>query len=230
MAQATLADELVLLAYRSDTGRSTVSPIALDLGLAAAMLLELVLRGRITVDGGVLIADPADTGEPALDEMLARIRADVPRPAASWVQRLRHNLRDLVLGGLVQRGVVRDQPEAALDYIPLHRYPTVDPTLQQRARARLLDAIAGRAVPDERTAALATLVAHLRMAPVLGLTDDTDAAHRRFEEIAAGFAGGDPARAVPLDPAVRPSVAVVVDALHRAVHAALGPARTRLSR
>jgi hypothetical protein len=229
VAQATLADELVLLAYRGDTGRSTVSQIALDLGLAAAILLELVLRGRITVDGGVLVADPADTGEPVLDEMLSRIRADVPRSAASWVQRLRHNLRELVLSGLVQRGVVRDQPEAALDHIPLHRYPTVDSTLQQRARARLLDVIVRRAVPDERTAALATLVAHVRMTPTLGLTGGAVAdAHRRLEEVAAGFTGEENV-AVALDPAVRPSVAVVVDALNRAVSAALGPATMRPS-
>lgn len=225
MTSATLADELVLLAY-DDTGRSAVSRVALDLGLGAAILVELVLRGRVTVAHTVRVADPASTGEPVLDEVLARISSDTPHSAASWLQRLRLGVRDLVLAGLVQRGVMRDQDVTELEYIHIHRYPTVDPSCEVRVRARLAEALTGRWTPDERTAALATLVAGVRMAPRLGLTGEAvAAAHRRLEEIAAdaGFAAGT----LREDSTVRPAVASLISELCRAVDAALGPPSAR---
>ena len=76
-------------------------------------------------------------------------------------------------------------------------------------------------MPDERTAALATLVAAVRMEPALGLSGAAaEDAHRRLEEIAggAGFSGQ-----VDLESStVRPSVALVVASLSRAINAALG--------
>lgn len=226
MTSATLAEELVLLAYDDETGRPSVSRIALDLGLAAAILVELMLRDRIVADGGLRVVDRTPTGEPVLDEVLARVGADAPHPVMSWLQRLRLGVRDLVLKSLVQRGVIRDQAVTALEYIPLHRYPTVDPSSEARTRARLAEALTGASIPDERTAALATLVAGVRMTPTLGLTGDAVAeAHQRLEEIAAnaGFAAGT----ILEHSTVRPSIALLVGELCRAVEAALGPVRTR---
>lgn len=227
MTPATLADELVLLAYDNDTGRSAVPRIALDLGIAAAILVDLVIGGRLSVAGDAVTAvNEAPTGEPVADEMLARIVADTPHSAASWVQRLRHRARDLVLASLVQRGIVRDQQEMALEHIHLHRYPTVDPSCETEIRARLAEALTGRSVPDERTSALAALVAAVRMEPTLGLTGDAVMeAHKRLEEIAenAGFS----ADTVLENSTVRPSVAFVIGELYRAVNAALGPSIKR---
>lgn len=225
MTSVTLADELVLLAYDDETGRSAVSRIALDLGLAAATLIELVLRGRVTVDGGaVAVADPAPIGDPVADEVLGRLAADTPHSVASWIQRLRHLLRDRVLASLCARGIVRDQGETVREHFHLHRYPTVDPAVEQAARSRLAAALTGGGPPDERTAALATLVSAVRMEPTLGLSGPAEAlAKRRLEEIAAdaGFAAGT----VLESSTVRPSVALVVGELARAVAAALGPPR-----
>lgn len=229
MTSATLADELVLLGYDEDTGRSAVSRVALDLGLVAAILIELVLRGRVTVDETVWVTDPTPTGDPVLDEVLARLCADTPHSAASWLQRLRHGLRDLVLASLVERGVVRDQDVTELEYIHLHRYPTVDRSCEVQARARLAEALTVGSTPDERTAALATLVASVRMEPRLGLAGEALAvAHRRLEEIAAeaGFAAGT----IRDDSTVRPPVAYLIRQLCLAVEAALGPPGGRHTR
>src|SRR5690348_16356661 len=46
MSSVALAEELLLLAYDDDSGRATGSTIGLDLGMAAAVLLELALAGR----------------------------------------------------------------------------------------------------------------------------------------------------------------------------------------
>lgn len=223
MTGVALAEELLLLAYDDETGKATMPRISLDLGMAAAVLVELALAGRIAYSTGTLVAtDPSPTGEPIIDDVLARIAADdSPRSPSSWVQRLRHGLRDRILGDLCGRGVVRDVDETELGFIHIHRYPMVDPSVEQDTRRRLTEALTGGPVPDERTAALATLVCAVRMESVLGLTGDAAAdAHRRLEEIAggAGFSG-----TVGLDDSVvRPSVALVIAALGQAVDQALG--------
>lgn len=222
MTGVPLAEELLLLAYDDETGKATTSRIGLDLGMAAAVLVELALAGRIAyADGNLTVVDPTPTGAATPDDVLARINSDTPHSPASWVQRLRHGLRDRILGDLVDRGVVRDVAETELGFIHVHRYPAVDGSVEADTRRRLAAALTGDNAPDERTAALATLVAAVRMEPALGLTgaEATDA-HQRLEQIAggAGFNGS-----VSLeDSVVRPSVALVVDALGRAIDAALG--------
>ncbi|WP_319459023.1 GOLPH3/VPS74 family protein [Micromonospora sp. RTP1Z1] len=222
MTGVALAEELLLLAYDDETGKATMPRISLDLGMAAAVLIELALAGRIAyAEGNLAVTDPAPTGEPVADEVLARIAADTPHTPSSWVQRLRHGLRDRILGDLCGQGVVRDVDETELGFIHVHRYPVTDTSVEADIRRRLAEALTNGQPPDERTAALATLVAVLRMEPALGLTgDDARDARRRLEEIAggAGFSGN-----VSLDDSVvRPSVGLVVAALGQAVDAALG--------
>ncbi|MFF5174346.1 GPP34 family phosphoprotein [Micromonospora sp. NPDC000089] len=222
MTGVALAEELLLLGYDDETGRATMTRIGLDLGMAAAVLVELALAGRVAyAEGNLVAADPTPVGEPILDAVLARIAADTPHTPSSWVQRLRHGLRDRILQDLVDRGVVRDVEETELEFIVVHRYPVADRSVEQETRRRLAEALADGQLPDERTAALATLVAVLRMEPALGLTGEAAAdAHRRLEEIAggAGFSG-----TVSLDDSVvRPSVGLVIAALGQAVDHALG--------
>ncbi|MFJ6195145.1 GPP34 family phosphoprotein [Micromonospora sp. NPDC092111] len=222
MTGVALAEELLLLAYDDETGKATMPRISLDLGMAAAVLVELALAGRIAyAEGSLVVTDPTPVGEPIIDGVLGRMAADTPHSPSSWVQRLRHGLRDRILGDLVDHGVVRDVEETELGFIVVHRYPLADPTVEQDTRRRLAEALADGQLPDERTAALATLVAVLRMEPALGLSGPAaEDARRRLEEIAggAGFSGN-----VSLDDSVvRPSVGLVVAALGQAVDQALG--------
>lgn len=225
MTRIALAEELLLLGYDDQTGKATGSRIGLDLGMAAAVLVDLALVGRIAFGDGSLVAlDPTPTGDPIADEVLARVATDTPHTPAQWLQRLRHGLRTRVLADLVSRGVMRDEDETALGVIHLHRYPSADRAPELEVRARLAAALTADDKPDERTAALATLVATARMEPALGLSGDAaKEAHQRMEEIAnsAGFAG-----VVDLESStVRPSVALVIATLTRAINAALGAPR-----
>jgi hypothetical protein len=225
MTSVALADELLLLAYDDETGRCTVPLIALDLGMAAAVLVDLVLHGRVEVTNrAVLPVNPSPTGHDVDDEILSRLCGEQPQPVAFWLQRLRYNLRQHLLASLISQGVMRDQDETAWDIIHVHRYPTVDPTAERDSRSRLAAALTGDSVPAERTAALAALVVAVRMEPTLGLTGDAEAeAHQRLEEIAQG--AGFAADTIMEASTVRPSVAFVIGELYRAVRAALGPAK-----
>ncbi|MFG3638710.1 GPP34 family phosphoprotein [Micromonospora sp. NPDC047762] len=222
MTGVALAEELLLLAYDDTTGKATMPRISLDLGMAAAVLVELALTGRIAyADGSLTVIDPTPTGEPFSDDVLGRIAADTPHSPASWVQRLRHGLRDRILADLCRQGVVRDVDETELGFIHVHRYPVVDTSVEAETRQRLAEALTGAAAPDERTAALATLVVVLRMESALGVSGEAAAdARRRLTEIAtgAGFSG----EVSTDDSVVRPSVGLVVAALAKAVDQALG--------
>jgi Golgi phosphoprotein 3 (GPP34) len=222
MTSIALAEELLLLAYDDQTGKATGSRIGLDLGMSAAVLIDLALAGRIAyVNGYLTVIDPSPIGDPIADAILAKAAIDEPHTPAQWLQRLRHRLRIRVLEDLVSRGVVRDVDETQLEYIHVHRYPVADPAYETEIRRRLAEALITDAVPDERTAALATLLTATRMEPALRLPPDEAArAHQRLEQIAtgAGFSGGVSME----DSIVRPSVALVVATLGRAISAALG--------
>jgi len=222
MTSIALAEELLLLAYDDQTGKATGSRIGLDLGMAAAVMVDLALHNRVAyVDGFLKVMDDTPIGESIADAVLAKAAADDPHTPAQWLQRLRHGLRARVLADLVARGVVRDVDETQMGVIHVHRYPTTDPAFEAEIRKRLAEALITEAVPDERTAALATLLTAVRMEPALRLPPEEAAqAHQRLEAIAsgAGFSGS----ANLEDSIVRPSVALVVATLGRAIQAALG--------
>ncbi len=226
MTSIALAEEMLLLAYDDQTGKATGSRIGLDLGMAAAVLVDLALVGRIAyVDGYLKVIDSAPIGDPIADAVLARADEDEPHTPAQWLQRLRHRLRIKVLEDLVSRGVIRDVDETQLEYIHVHRYPTADPAVAAEIRRRLATALTTQGIPDERTAALATLLTATRMEPALRLPPaETAHAHQRLEQIAngAGFSGSLNLE----DSIVRPSVALVVATLGKAITAALGAPKT----
>jgi hypothetical protein len=226
MTSIALAEELLLLAYDDQTGKATGSRIGLDLGMSAAVLVDLALAGRVAyVDGYLKVTDPTPIGDPIADAILAKAAADEPHTPAQWLQRLRHRLRIRVLEDLVARGVIQDVDETQMGVIHVHRYPTTDPAYEAEIRHRLADALIGDSICDERTAALATLLCACRMEPALRLPpEDAARAHQRLEQIAtgAGFSGS----ANLEDSIVRPSVALVVATLGRAIQAALGTPKT----
>ena len=222
MTSIALAEELLLLAYDDQTGKATGSRIGLDLGMAAAVMIDLALKGRLAyINGNLMVINPKPVDDPIEDAVLAKVASEDPHTPAQWLQRLRHRLRARVLEDLVARGVVRDVDETHLDYIHLHRYPTTDPAYEAEIRKRLAEALISDAAPDERTAALVTLLTATRMEPALRLPPAEAArAHRRMEQIAsgAGFVGGQNIE----DSIVRPSVTLVVATLAKAIQAALG--------
>src|SRR3954469_24703638 len=149
MTSIALAEELLLLAYDNQTGKATGSRIGLDLGMAAAVMVDLALAGRISYrDGFLMVVDSTPTGDPIADAILAKAAGEEPHTPGQWLQRLRHRLRIRVLEDLVQRGVVRDVDETQLDYIHVHRYPTTDPAYEAEIRRRLAEALTSDQIPD----------------------------------------------------------------------------------
>jgi hypothetical protein len=155
--------------------------------LGGALLVELVLDGNVTLDG----ADVAAVGNapapaaPALAEALALVAAKPGRPKAC-VQRLAKGAADRARAGLLARGVLVEARGRLLGVFPVRRYETVEPALGEAVLARLRASVVDGARPDERTAALVSLLHAARLGGQVFPDADRRAVRRRLAEIAEG--------------------------------------------
>lgn len=160
-----LPEELLLLALRAQEG-SVRFGRPIDLALAAAVLVDLALRGHVVIgeDRSRRVApaegDRSLTGRPVLDDALTRLRGSrKERPLSSWLSRLcGGRLRHRVAQGLVARGILAHEKDKILWIFPRHRYPEIDPAPEAAVRAELEAAITtDAAIEDPRVACLVAL-------------------------------------------------------------------------
>ncbi|HZS94442.1 MAG TPA: GPP34 family phosphoprotein [Chloroflexota bacterium] len=162
-----LAEELMLLALDAETGRiHDAARTAIAFGLSGAVLMDLALTGKISIDDGKVQAiNSAATGDPVLDTALRQIEnSPRPRKVEDWVKRLamdrwgRSFLEDEILERLVSQGILRREEHRILRLIPTTRYPeqnrAPERDLMERLRAVLIDGD----LPDTRLAALIGLL------------------------------------------------------------------------
>jgi Golgi phosphoprotein 3 GPP34 len=185
-----LAEEFTLLAY-ADDGTPLTDGTHLDNGLGGALLLELVLAARVDVrDKKVVVLDPAPTGDPLIDDALARIAAEPKerRPGA-WVTRLAKQTRPRVLAKLVADEVLTVQKDKVLGVFPRKRYPAVngvEPVAETEARERLRTAVRGTGAVHARTAALCALVSATDLDREVFAEQDRRQVKARLKEIGEG--------------------------------------------
>ncbi|MET7710310.1 GPP34 family phosphoprotein [Micromonospora sp. NPDC005413] len=195
--QLPLRDELFLLGHDDDTGHPHVHRRTLALGMAGAVLIDLFLAGRVTLDPNETTR-PASTpqlrlridrpvGDLIADTALASIRYAHPTGAGvkPWLRDFADDLYERTRAGLLAAGILHHHTRRRLagliradTYLPTDTKWTVVP------RARLRYLAAGREPPNDRTAALAGLVAVLGLTPHLYLDEDTTALTAHLTAIA----------------------------------------------
>jgi hypothetical protein len=158
-----LPAEFALLGY-ADDGKPVTDGMHLDTGLGGALLLELALAEKVGVeDKNVVVRDAAPTGDPVVDQALARIAEDTrARKPGHWVSQFAKTTRDQVMDQLVRDGVLQRENDKVLWVFPRTRYPAahgVEPPVESEARQRMRAAVAGSGPVEPRTAALCALVA-----------------------------------------------------------------------
>src|SRR4051812_39109573 len=108
--KVNLPESLLLLAIDDETGKLSSQTQAADLGTAAAVLLELLVTGRIdTVDGKIRVIDDSPIGNIIFDQALSVIRdSKKPHDAKHWVRNIsKARVKDQVLDQLIARNIVR---------------------------------------------------------------------------------------------------------------------------
>lgn len=160
----TLAEELLLIALDDETGSLiNLPPFWLDTALAASILMELCLVGRLDTDPErVVVLDATPTGSPILDEVLALIVADRgTQPSGQWIRRVGTRgpeLRDQVIAGLVARGVLQSVEKRLLWVFKTRVYPPTSGLEEREVRSRLMTLLNNAEIPDAREALLIGLL------------------------------------------------------------------------
>lgn len=161
-ARLTLAEELALLALDDETGKVIDLPaFALESALAAAIVMELSLEGRVDTDPEKLwVINPQATGDPILDSALSQIvKEKSPQPAAHWLRLLaRPQLEDIVIARLVERGIVRSEERRLLWVFKTRVYPPASGLEEKEVRTRILALLDSNDIPAPRDALLVGLM------------------------------------------------------------------------
>jgi Golgi phosphoprotein 3 (GPP34) len=102
-----LADEFFLLAHDDASGKPRLHPRVVGIGLASALLGELVLFGRVRIQGpDLVVVDGRPVDDELTDRVLTVIAGRRPRPVSTWLAALADTAPAEVAARLAADGVV----------------------------------------------------------------------------------------------------------------------------
>lgn len=215
MTKLLLAEEIFLLTHHEESGKAS-GTLALDNGLAGALLLDLAAEELVAADGKAITAVVGTASHPLLSAAHAELlHSDKPRTAQHWVNRLPSALKPIgsqVGQSLAERGVLTEQRRKVLGIFPSTRWPELDPTPERHLRERLNSVLVQGTEPDPRTALLVSLLVPLGL--VRGLVEKE---HRKHAESRAKDIAKECATATDTSAAVSRSVQAVQSAIMVAV-------------
>lgn len=161
-----LYEEIMLLALRDEKG-TIASGVWIDYAIAGAILAELMLEERVGVDDEgkrkkfARALSPRRTGDPLLDECLAKLRGAKRRATlTTWVSRFASvkKLRQRVADRLCRKGILRSDEDKVMMLFTRKIYPELDPVPEREIVARMRQAIFTRKRDiDPRTSILVSL-------------------------------------------------------------------------
>jgi len=187
----SLAEELLLLALNDEKGTVLMAgATGLPYGLAGALLVELIAAGLLRIEGKALVAAPSGSArDEILDGVLSEIRsAKRTRDIKHWVGKVGRSGRKIkakLAERLVAKGILRKEEKRLLLIFPTTRYPQVNPRPEYGVRERVRAALRGMTPPDERTAALISLVHACDLVGPLFEKGERREAKKKAKEISA---------------------------------------------
>jgi Golgi phosphoprotein 3 len=187
----SLAEELLLLALNDEKGTVLMAgATGLPYGLAGALLVELIAAGLLRIEGKALVAAPSGSArDEILDGVLSELRsAKRTRDIKHWVGKVGRSggkIRAKLAERLVAKGILRKEEGRLLLIFPTTRYPQVNPSPEYGVRERVRAALRGMTPPDERTAALISLVHACDLVGPLFEKGERREAKKKAKEISA---------------------------------------------
>ena len=162
-----IAEDVLLLATDDATGKSTISALQLDPALAGAVLIELVVAGRVNLLGEgrqakVVVTDGTPLGDPVLDVALQSLIDKAPLKPVQAIRLLAKGLRARLNDLLEQRGILRRESGKVLGLFPTTSWPATSVEHESVVRRNLVGQLVQGLTPDPRTAALVALLHALR--------------------------------------------------------------------
>jgi hypothetical protein len=215
MNHLTLADEIVVLMLRDDTGE--IKPTRTDsanIAIAGGIFMELALLERIDTDlTSLFIINPEPTGDELLDRAMREIEAEpATRSSGWWIERLGLHKGDLsrdILGRLVEAGILRVEDRQFLWMFSRRAYPQNSGREEREAKARLMTVIFDDVLPSPRDTLLLSLADSTGVLADMLSIEEMRKASKRIAEVVALEEIGRAVRAAELNR--RNAIAAPVD-------------------
>lgn len=195
----TLGEEIMLLSLDDESGVAKERQSA-GWAVAGAIVLELVMAGRVSVDGGrVTVTDTTPTGVGLLDDRLKLIDAwaskkSRPPRVTDWLTKDHGKAVSATIDSLRERGLVGEEERKVLGVFPVRRFPEADGTTERELRARLAALVLHNADPDDRSAGLIALIHAAKLHRLAFPDRSRKEVSPRMEEIADGQWAGESVR------------------------------------
>ena len=192
MQSLSLPDELILMLLNEESGYFHQVPgWELNCAVIGAVLAELSLLSRIDTDmDSLILVDRNETGNPALDPILAKIAEEpAQRNAQYWIERLAvqaESIIDLTLDRLVNLNILKHHEGDFWTLAPTNPLAnrhgkTQEGRASQFIKTRISDCILNDAIPDPRDIMVICLVNTCDVIRFIFELDDE--AERRIELI-----------------------------------------------
>ncbi len=179
----SLSEEYVLLSL--DDRQGSFSMYA-GYGLVAAMLMDLLRRGRLAVEAGkASVIDSTPTGDPALDDLLAGLAGKPPKALSAWISQLGMGAGycGAFARRLVDAGILCEEERRFLRLFPHKRYPEALHGPENEIVSRLRSVLLTESAADEATSALVALVEASGLMGVMLSREEKRRAHPRIQAL-----------------------------------------------
>lgn len=161
----SLAEELVLITLDDESGKllDSIKPFAFDIALAASLIMELSLKGKLDTDTQKLfVVSSAPTGNAVLDQALTDITSENSSLSTSeWLSRIARNGGDLserIIESLVSKGVLQLVEKRLLWVLKTRAYPATSGIEEREVRSRVMQLLNSDEIPNPSDALLIGLL------------------------------------------------------------------------
>ena len=187
----SLSEELLLITLDDESGKllDSIKPFSFDIAIAASLIMELTLKGKLDTDAKKLfVVSSEETGDAILDQALAIIVAEKnPQSTSDWLKRFAHygdTLSDKVIESLVNKGVVQLVEKRLLWVLKTRAYPATSGIEESEVRSRIMQLLNNDEIPNPSDALLIGLLRATGIMNRLLSSTELERLQNRIDQIA----------------------------------------------
>ena len=187
----TLAEELLLITLDDESGTllDSISPFKYHIAIAASLIMELTLKGKLDLDEKKLfVVSSVDTGDPILDQALAEIVAEKTSLATTeWLKRFATRGEDLsnqIIESLVAKGIMQLVDKRLFWVLRTRAYSATSGIEEREVKARIMLLLNSDEIPDPNDILLVGLLKAVGIFSLLLSPSELARLQNRIDEIA----------------------------------------------